>query len=259
MVGAVFRGSEAIRAGELTWERLRGPAYRRVFPDVYAPAELSLDLVARSRAAYLLVRDSGGVLSGYSAALPLGADCAPKDAPAEVIVPGGRRSCPGIRVQRATIAPADMTTAAGCQLTNPPRTAWDLARRRLPTVEAVVAVDALARVGGFDPLSCCSAATANPVHVAAAAWPMWSRWPTLAESPMETRLRVALARVGLPPKPRFAVHDEYGFVLARVTWHTLRPSSRPSTTARPMSTAAAPSSTTSATPCSRATAGRPSA
>jgi hypothetical protein len=216
VVGAVFRGSEAIRDGALTWGRLRGPAYQRVFPDVYAPAEVSLDLAALSRAAYLLVRDAGGVLAGYSAALLLGADCAPPNAAAEVIVPCGRRAHRGVRVQRATAAPDDVTTAAGCRLTNPTRTAWDLARR-LPTVEAVVAVDALARVGRFDPAELLARRDREPgargcrrlADVVALADPR-------AESPMETRLRVALVRVGLPPEPRFPVRDEYGFVLARV-------------------------------------------
>jgi len=213
---APFRGAEAIRAGDVTWGQLRGPRYQRVFPDVYAPAALELDLAARSRGAYLLVRDHGGVLAGYSAALLLGADCARPDARAEVIVPGGRRTHPGIRVQRATVPPADIAIAGGCRLTNPARTAWDLARR-LPTVEAVVAVDALARVGRFDPAALLARRGREPGArgcrhlddvLALADW--------RAESPMETRLRVALTRVGLPPEPQYSIYDEYGFVLARV-------------------------------------------
>lgn len=216
MLDAPFLGTEAIRAGEVTWGRLRGPAYQRVFPDVYAPATLELDLAARSGGAYLLVRDRGGVLAGYSAALLLGADCAPPGAPAEVIVPGGRRAHPGIRVQRATVPPSDVTTSGGCWLTNPARTAWDLARR-LPTVEAIIAVDALARVGRFDPDALLARRDREPGargcrhldHVVALA-------DRRAESPMETRLRVALTRVGLPPEPQYPVYDEYGFALARV-------------------------------------------
>ena len=155
-------------------------------------------------------------MAGYSAAQLLGADCAPPDAPAEVIVRGGRRTHPGIRVQRATVPPLDLTTVGGRRLTNPVRTAWDLARR-LPTVEAVVAVDALARVGRFDPGALLARRDREPGArgcrhlddvVALADW--------RAESPMETRLRVALTRVGLPPEPQYPVYDEYGFVLARV-------------------------------------------
>jgi very-short-patch-repair endonuclease len=216
VVDPPFRGTEAIRAGAVTWGQLRGPTYQRLFPDVYAPAALEPDLAARSRGAYLLVRDRGGVRAGYSAALLLGTDCAPPDAPAEVIVPGGRRTHPGIRAQRATVPPHDVTTVGGCRLTNPARTAWDLARRLL-TVDAVVAVDALARVGLFEPAALLARRDRGPgargcrhldTVVALA--------DRRAESPMETRLRVALTRVGLPPEPQYPVYDEYGFVLARV-------------------------------------------
>ena len=216
MLDAPFRGTEAIRAGEVTRGRLRGPAYRRVFPDVYAPAALELDLAARSRGAYLLVRDRGGVLAGYSAALLLGADCAPPGAPADVIVPGGARAHPGLRVQRATVPPSDVATTGGCRLTNAVRTAWDLALR-LPTVEAVVAVDALARAGRFDPTALLDRRDREPGargcrHLDSVVALADRR----AESPMETRLRVALTRAGLPPEPRYLVRDEYGFALARV-------------------------------------------
>lgn len=81
-----FRGSEAVRRGLLTWNQLLGPRFQRVFPDIYASADLTLDLAIRSRAAALLVANQGGVLAGYSAAALLGADCAPLDAPAEVLV-----------------------------------------------------------------------------------------------------------------------------------------------------------------------------
>jgi hypothetical protein len=51
----------------------------------------------RSRAAYLLVRDRGGAIAGCSAAALLGADCAPRGAPAEVVLPGAARRHPGQR------------------------------------------------------------------------------------------------------------------------------------------------------------------
>jgi len=88
-LGAPFRGTEAVAAGLLTRARLYGPRYRRVYPDVYLPADRPLDLATRSRAAFLLVRDRGGVLAGYSAAALHGADCAPGDAPAEVLLASG--------------------------------------------------------------------------------------------------------------------------------------------------------------------------
>jgi hypothetical protein len=85
----------ALRDQQERGVELGGLGYRRVFPDVYVPAALTLDLGIRSRAAYLLVRDRGGVLAGYSAALFHGANCAPRDARAEVLMPRYQRGTSG--------------------------------------------------------------------------------------------------------------------------------------------------------------------
>jgi len=100
MITGPFRGDEAIAVGELTRNELFGPRFQRLFPGVFAPAGLAVDFATRTRAAYLLVRGRGGVLAGYSAALLLGAGCAPSDAPAEVLVPSDARGHPGLRVRR---------------------------------------------------------------------------------------------------------------------------------------------------------------
>ena len=51
-----FRGSHAVAAGLVTRDRLRGPRYRRVLPDVYCRAAADpSDLLLRSLAAYRLV------------------------------------------------------------------------------------------------------------------------------------------------------------------------------------------------------------
>jgi hypothetical protein len=84
------------------------------------------------------------VLGGYSAAALLGADCAPRNAPAEVIVPHRFVAHRGLRVRRDHLAEQDVLETGDVRVTTPLRTAWDLARR-LTLVEAVVAVDALAR------------------------------------------------------------------------------------------------------------------
>ena len=82
-----FRGSAAIAAGLVTKKVLRGPRYLRLFPDTYVRRGADPpDLRLRSFAAYRYV-EGRGVLSGHSAAVLLGADCAPDNAPAEVTVP----------------------------------------------------------------------------------------------------------------------------------------------------------------------------
>lgn len=216
MIDEPFRGTEAIARGLLTEDRLYGPSFRRLFPDVYLPADHELDLATRSRAAYLLVLDRGGVLAGYSAAHLLGADCAPRTAPAEVMVPRFHKSWPGLRVRYGVAAAADLVRREDCLVTGPGRTAWDLARR-LPLVEAVVVVDALARRTTFRPADLLERRAQQRGarncrrldDVVALADPR-------AESPGETRLRVRLVRAGLPPpQTQHVIVDEYGFELAR--------------------------------------------
>lgn len=216
MIDGVFLGSGAVAAGLLTRGRLLGPGYRRILPDVYAPVALADGPRVRSLAAYLFVRRRGGVLAGYSAALLLGADCAPLSAPAEVIVGRYVRPRPGLLVRYGTPAAHDLAEADGCVVTSARRTAWDLARR-LPLVEAVVAVDSLARVGRFRPAELLRRRTIEPGargcrsldEVLALADPR-------AESPPETRLRLQLVAAGLAPEVQYRIRDEYGFVVARV-------------------------------------------
>jgi len=129
--------------------RLRGCRYRRVFPDIYLPADAPDDLATRSRAAYLLVRDQGGVLAGYSAASLLSADCAPTGQRPKCWFPvmhGRIQGCGSTRCG----ARGGPQLRRRCRVTTALRTAWDLARW-LPLAEAVVAVDSMARRGGFVP------------------------------------------------------------------------------------------------------------
>jgi len=218
VVGGPFRGSEAVAAGLVTRHQLHGPRFRRVFPDVYVAAGLDLSLLNRSLAAFELVRDRGGVLGGYSAAVLLGADCAPCDAPAEVLVPHQLYPHRGLRVRRDCVAETDVMEVGGVRVTSPIRTAWDLARR-LPLVEAVVAVDALAHRGCFVPADLLN--RRRTAQHGARGCRQLDAVVTLsdprAESPPETRLRLGLVAAGLPPPSvQYRVVDEYGYTLARV-------------------------------------------
>jgi very-short-patch-repair endonuclease len=217
MLDSPFRGTEALAAGLLTRDQLYGPRFCRVFPDVYVVAGATWDLATRARAAFLLVRDRGGVLAGHSAALLLGADCARGEVPAEVLVPRFVRRYPGLRVRYETVTESELAVVDGCVVTTPERTAWDLARWS-SLVEGVVAVDALARRGAFGPAELLARRAKQPGargsgrlgRVVALADPR-------AESPMESRLRVGLVRAGLStPEVQYEVRDEHDFVLARV-------------------------------------------
>lgn len=217
MLDEPFLGTEAIARGLLTRHQVHSRRYRRIFPDVYLPAGAATDLATRSRGAYLLVRDTGGVMVGYSAAALLGADRAPLDAPAEIRTASRVRAHPGLRADQAHIDPFDVLERAGCRVTSPERTAWDLARR-LPTTEAVVALDCLARLGGFAPAALLGRRGRQPGSRGSRRLDdVGSLTDPRAESPPESRLRVALVCAGLPrPEVQYRVNDGDGIVLARV-------------------------------------------
>ena len=208
---APFRGSSAVAAGLVSKGQLRGSTFRRLFPDIYLPRDVAPTLAVRSRGAQLLVAGYGA-LAGYSAAEVLGARIAPRDADAEVVVPGGEfRECRGLRVHREQLADDEVETVAGLVVTSAIRTAYDLARWSTQ-VEGVVAADALGRIGRFGSGALFGIAARYP----GARWR--SRVPlvaelmdTRAESAMETRCRVSLVLRGLPkPELQYPVRDELG-------------------------------------------------
>lgn len=192
-----FRGTHAVAAGVLTPKMLRGPRFRRLFRDVYVAADVEVDLALRSCAAYLLVAGSG-VLGGYSAAELLGASCGPEQAPAEIVSPTRMRSRPGLLVREELVPPGERWRVGEVLVTSPLHTAFRLACR-LPLVEAVVAVDALTHRFALDPWAVVrfghrylgAPGSARLPEVARLADP-------LSESPMETRIRLAIRFDGLP-------------------------------------------------------------
>jgi very-short-patch-repair endonuclease len=191
-----FRGSDAVATGALTRAVLVGPRFRRVFPDVYVRADVEFDLALRSLAAIVLVGE-GAVLGGCSAAELLGASCGPLGAAAEVIVARRRRAPPGLLVREERVPLCERWDVAGVAVTSPVRTALDLACRG-SLVEAVVAVDALAPRFGFEPGDVVRCAYDHAGKRGAARLPEVIRLANpLAESQMETRIRLAIVLAGL--------------------------------------------------------------
>jgi very-short-patch-repair endonuclease len=214
--GRVFRGSAVVAAGTLSPGELRSSAWRRLFRDVYACADLPVTHELRSAAAARLLVP-GSVVSGRSAAVLWGLPLAQTDDDVELTVPPGSNVCrmPGLRLRRGALEPEHIAVRRGVRATTAEVTAVDLAR--VGTLEdAVVLIDRFVDTRATD-LARVRAAAAEvsgrgcrQVRQAAALA------DGLAGSPQETRLRLLLDRSALPrPVAQFVVRDAVGFV-ARV-------------------------------------------
>jgi very-short-patch-repair endonuclease len=193
-----FRGRDAVAAGLVTPGQLRGPRFRRLFSGIWVAAHVDVDYATRCRAGALAV-GGRGVLGGWSAAELLGASCGPRDAPVELIVGGS--SAPtraGLVVRADRLAEEEITRACGIAVTTPVRTAFDLGRRP-PVTEAICAVDAITRRCGVAASEV--AAFAEPYSGMRGVGQLpevLRRSSPLAESPMESRIRIAIEDAGLP-------------------------------------------------------------
>ncbi|GAA0916164.1 DUF559 domain-containing protein [Virgisporangium aurantiacum] len=213
-----FVGSAAIAEGLLTRRQLQGGTWRRLFPDIYACAQLELDHHLRCQAAGLYLRGRGAV-SGRSAAAFWGADTLTRGDPIEVTVPADVRIRPpaGLRVIRSSLGTADLIAVGGTPVTTPARTAFDVARR-LPIVEAVVTVDAMLAKRLIVDDTLLRLAVDHP------GWPGVDRLRQVhalsdagAESPQESRLRMILVGGSLPrPVTQHVVRDAGGTFVARL-------------------------------------------
>lgn len=211
-----FRGTAVVRSGLLTSNQLRGPAWRRLFPDVYAHVELPITHALRARIAARWVVP-GSVVTGCSAAVFWGVDLADAFDEVELTVPPHRHPvrAAGVRVRRARLDPAHLTERDGVPVTTAPATAVRLAAL-LPGDEGVVAVDRFVamRRATLDDIRTLAAAATGPGSARARS--ACALADGQAESPPETRLRLMIGRSGLlRPVAQFRVTYESRFV-ARV-------------------------------------------
>ncbi|MEJ2859681.1 hypothetical protein [Actinomycetospora flava] len=221
-----FRGSEVMARGEVSRGRLRGHGFVTLGHDVYLAAGVPVDQVTMARAAMLRLPD--GAITGLAAAVLWGAgtavadvDASLPDAPGttEVIVPGtGTRSRGDLDVRRAELPDDEVVTWRDgpdrriLRLTSPARTVLEVARR-LPTVEAVVVGDALARRTGVTAADIVSLADRHAhergiARVRAVAALMDPR----SDTPRRTRVRlgVLLAQLPAPTVDALVTHTATG-------------------------------------------------
>ncbi|MGY1842698.1 DUF559 domain-containing protein [Modestobacter sp. SYSU DS0875] len=202
----VFIGSHAIAEGLVTAKQLRQLSWRRVVHGVYADPALPFDHQLRCTGVALLL-PAGAAIGGHSAAAWHGAPFAGAHDPVTVVRPPGVewKGPREVRVHRAVLGPDDVARHGDVPVTTPRRTAWDVAALEpLPT--AVAALDAMVRAGTVD--------QADLAQLLAAGT---GRWGVVrvrrafglvdprAESPPESRVRVALVVAGLTPVPQYEV------------------------------------------------------
>ncbi len=217
-----FRGSEAVRAGTLTWGSYGMPA-----GDACCPMSMW-----RRMSTSITACDVGGAWSmpdRRDRAWPSAAEARPRvagvdhvsaGAPVELTVPPDVRldSRAGqVRLIRSRLRPEEITTLGTITLTTPERTAFDVVRWS-DRVDGIAALDALLnrQVVRMTALSAYRALIgrgpgsrlfANALAVA----------EPLAESPMETRSRLVLVDSGLPrPVAQHVIRDSEGRFVARV-------------------------------------------
>lgn len=190
---------------------MKSKTWRRLFLGVYVHADIPVDHRIWCDAAALLLPE-GGAIAEESAAYLWGC---PAPQRVSVVIPtsASLRAQDNLVVRRSTVRPEDVTAVLGLPVTTALRTAFDLARY-LPRIEAVIALDTLLHKKQVH---------ADRLRAYLATRP---RWPgiaharkhvgeadPLAESPMETRLRLLLADAGLPPP--IAQHKIYRRVNGR--------------------------------------------
>jgi uncharacterized protein DUF559 len=209
-VAGVFIGSEAIARGTLTRGQLRWN-YRKIHRDVYLPKDAPRSLRTDIYAAWLW---SGrrGIIAGRAAAALHGAKWVEDFTPIEVVGPFNHPP-PGIIVRRERIAAEDLVERNGLLVTNPARTAFDLARH-LPRDVAVANLDALSAATGLTVAQVTPLIDRNKgarrVRQGRTALSLMDGG---AQSPKESWLRLLLIDAGLP-RPTTQIHVTDGHLVA---------------------------------------------
>ncbi|MEI4274119.1 hypothetical protein TEK04_20535 [Klenkia sp. LSe6-5] len=212
---AVFRGSDAVRRGQLTAAHLRSTAFRSLARDLYAGPDVVLDHRTRARAVRLLLPSA--VVCGRSAAVLWGVPLAGPDDEVEVSLPPACTSgrIHGVRVRRRTLPPEDVVQRGDVQVTGLVRTGLDLANAA-PRDDAVALIDRFLRSVPVPHQELLAAAEADTARGARRAEAAVRLADGLAQSPMETVVRLLLHRSRLPPPvAQFRVRHQ-GREIARV-------------------------------------------
>lgn len=209
-----FRASRALAHGDVTRGQLRARC-TRVLPDVWVAGAEPPTPLERARAAWCWC-GGRGVLAGWSAAAVHGARWLPDGAPAEVVLDTSPSRTVGLRPWRWELCADEVEEVDGLRLTTLTRTAFDLGRR-LPLPEAVAAVDHLCWMAVVAPPTVLSHDSLHPgTRGVRTLRRVVDLADTGAQSPWESRTRLALVLAGLPrPDTQVEVRSGTGRFVAR--------------------------------------------
>ena len=201
-----FTLAEAREAG-LTLDALRGRSWRRIGAQLYCWIGLREDPWLVLDAWRRLV-PTQAVFSGKTAAWTFGLDLDPIR-PVEITLPLATpiRARAGLKARRCRVGWREVRTIRGLRTTTIHRTLRELCAA-LPTVEALVAIDAAVRRRLTDPASLRAYAKSNRGQHGVPRLASLAEVAAPAESSMETRLRWLLLQAGLPrPEVQTDLHD----------------------------------------------------
>ncbi|WP_353357431.1 hypothetical protein [Mycobacterium sp.] len=207
-----FIGSEAVAAGVMTRHALRR-GYIALHQDVYIAKDTEISPIVRAKACWLRSKRRG-ILAGFSASALHGARWIDPARPAAVIDTNRRRTR-RVNVWADRIEDDEICVIDGMRVTNPARTALDIACRYSEGT-AVAAIDALARATRL------KRADVEPLldryrgrHGIRNARVALDLVDPGAESPRETWLRLLLIRAGFPrPRTQIPVYNEFAVLIA---------------------------------------------
>lgn len=215
---APFTSAQAASAG-VSDSALRSAPWRQMLRGVWAHVDVPDDRDGRLAAA-TLVLPPRAVLCGLTAAWIWGADVRrADDLDVHASFPrGGRvRSRAGLRVCQETLATKDIWQLRDVAITSPTRTAFDCLRL-LRGDDRVVVADALTHLGRTTTAELrtyfAGQHRLRNLRIGAA---LLDDVEPLAESPMESRTRLAIVQAGLPrPLAQYDVRAPSGVFVARV-------------------------------------------
>lgn len=209
-----FRGTDALAAGVLTPHRLRTD-FEAIHRNVYIPRGQRLTPVTRAIAAWLWSGRTA-TAAGLSAAALHRTAWIDDWLPAE-LNRASRDKASGIIVHSDTLDDDETCIRDGIRLTTPARTAFDVGRRK-GSVTAVIRLDALMHA---TEVKAADIELLADRHRGARGVVQLRRVLRLAdggaESPYETKTRLALIGSGLPrPQTQIEVLNDWGAVVARI-------------------------------------------